>query len=158
MTFLRLPLVLFLTFALFSCSDDGPTGNDDDGGNNNNTSSFSDEVTATLNGDAWTASNYEAFRADNSAVLAVTLAAHGPGNSDVAFGVAFASEKTFTIEEGSGVEGSFEYEGVTYGSNETGTITISTLTSKGMKGSFTINAESSTGEKGTAVGTFDVSF
>lgn len=157
MTILRLSPALILAFALFSCGDDSPAGNGDDGGNNT-TTSFSDEVTATLNGDAWTASNYEAFRADNSSVLAVTLAAHGPENSGVAFGVAFASEKTFTIEEGSGVQASFEYDGMTYGSNETGTITISKLTNEGMKGSFTINAETSSGEKGTAVGTFDVSF
>ena len=160
MTFLRIPLVLFLLVALAACSDDSPAGNDDNNNNNNNNnnSSFQDEVTATVNGDAWEATNYAATYTANGVVVAVTLTAFGPDNSNISFGIALASEKSHAIEDGSAVQASFEYNGVTYGDGETGTVNITSLSSEGMKGTFTINANSSTGQSGTATGEFDVSF
>lgn len=158
MTFLRIPLVLFLLVALAACSDDSPTSNDDGGNNNNNNSSFKDEVTATINGDAWTASNFVATYNSASSITAVTLNGFGPNNSQISFGIAFASATTHTIEDGSGVQATFDYEGVRYGTGETGTINITSLSSSGMKGTFTINAKSDGGKEGTATGSFDVSF
>lgn len=152
---LRIVLALFLLAAFVACGDDDNPS--DNNGGNNNTNTFKNETTATINGNSWTATNMNATRNDAGGIIPLTFVAYGPDDSNVTFGIAFGSAKAHTID-GSAVQASFKYGGKSYGENETGTITITTLTDKGMKGTFTINAGTNGGEDGTATGSFDVAF
>lgn len=158
MPFLRTPLALILMLALVACSDDGPAGNDDDDGNNNtNTTTFANKVTATINGDSWEAINILPTYAAGGGITGATMSAFGPNDSKISFGCALASQTTLTIDNQS-VQADFDYEGVEYGFNTTGTISFDVLNEKGMKGSFSITSEDRDGNKGTANGNFDVPF
>jgi len=154
----RIPLVLLLALTVAACGDDSPTDNGNGGGNNNtNDATFKNEVTATVNGNAWAATNTIATRTDAGGLVVLTFVAYGPDNSNITFGLASASVRKHTIDGGP-VQAAIEYGGKTYGTGETGTITVDVLTAKGMKGSFSIDANTTKGEKGTATGSFDVEF
>lgn len=155
---LRILLALFLLIGSAACGDDdGPTDNDGGNNNNNNGADFNNTVSGTINGDSWTATNMAATRNAAGGIVALTFVAYGTNASQITFGIAFGSAKTFTID-GTAVQAGFNYGGESYGENESGTITISTLTETGMKGTFTINAKTKEGEDGTATGSFDVAF
>ncbi len=156
-TILRFALPLLLIVSLAACSDDGPTDGNDDPNNNNNNNEYADEVTATINGESWTATNVIATRTEASGIVALSFVAYGPDDSHISFGIAFASQKTHTID-GQAIQTDFDYAGESYGEKESGTITISNLSTEGMRGTFTINAETTDGESGTATGSFDIEF
>lgn len=154
---LRTLLALFFLVVFSACGGDDDNPADNNGGDNNNTSGFKNEATATINGDAWTATNMIATRNAAGGIVALTFSAFGADESRIDFGIAFGSAKTFTID-GTVVQANFKYGEELYGENETGTITVGTLTEKGMKGTFTINAKTTGGDAGTATGSFDVAF
>lgn len=155
MRLLQPTLVLFLLCSFVACSDESPTDNDPD--DNNNSTEYANEVTATLNGTEWSAVNIMATRNAAAGIVAVTCAAFGPNGSQVTFGIAFASEKEHVIDDQS-VHGEFNTGEKRYDESDQGTITITNLTTEGMRGTFNITAETSDGEAGTAVGSFDVKF
>ena len=145
--------ILLIAFGVASCSDDAPTNNTGNGG------TFKNEVSAMVNGATWTATSVIATRNDAGGLVILTFVAHGPNGSHIDFGIANASVKPFTID-GSSVQAAFEIGGKTFGHNQnaTGSITVSELTTKGIKGSFDISAQTSSGEAGTATGSFEAAF
>lgn len=154
---LRILLALFFLIGFAACGDDDSPTDSDGGNNNNNGADFSNKVSGTINGDSWTATNAAATRNAAGGIVALTFVAYGTDASQITFGIAFGSAKAFTID-GAAVQAGFNYGGESYGENESGTVTVSTLTDKGMKGTFTINAKTKEGEAGTATGSFDVAF
>ncbi|MEZ4785435.1 MAG: hypothetical protein R3F28_15350 [Candidatus Kapaibacterium sp.] len=127
MTILRSLLALLLLTSLVACSDDNPT---DDGSTDdpNNSTEYKNEATAKINGTDWTATNIIATRNDAGGVTAITFTAFGANDSRISFGMAFGSVKEHTID-GQVVQADFKYEGKSYGEGESGTITITNLTS-----------------------------
>lgn len=156
----RIPLVLLLALTVAACSSDSPTdngNNGNNGNNNNNGGTFKNEVAGTVNGSQWTASNSIATRTDAGGLVILTFTAYGPNDSHISFGITNASVRTFSIDGGP-VQADIKYADESYGKDENGSIKIDVLTTAGMKGSFTINAKSSSGESGTATCNFDVEF
>ena len=157
MTIQRSVLILLCLCCIASCSDDNLTDEGANNNSNNTNTDYTNEVTATINGVAWSAATIHATRNEAGGIVPVTLSGFGLKDSRITFGISFASVKAHTIDN-QAVQAEFAYEGKSYDEEESGTITITDLTSKGMRGSFSINAETTDGESGTAIGNFDVEF
>lgn len=151
---------LLAAILVASCSDDAPTNNP--GGNNGGTGgsgSFKNEASATVNGVQWSSTSVAATRNDGAGLVVITFVAYGANGSHLDLGLANASTKSFTIDGGV-VQADFVYEGKSFGHNHnaTGTIVVTELTTTGIRGTFDIAAQTSTGEAGTAVGSFEATF
>ncbi len=147
---------------VIACSDDdnGTDPNDNNNNNNNNNNgSYSNTVTATMNGQSWSSINVLSTY-QNNILRPLQITATGPNETDITLFVADAKGTgTFTIDEQL-VNVGADFDDINISRDRSGTITINELTNAGAKGTFSFQGVDAADNKTLVVtnGEFDVAF
>lgn len=162
---LRLLVVLFVPVVMMAgCSDDEGSTNptdDNNSNNNNNTETYANTMSATINGETWSATNILVVHSVNLGIRTVTVTGTGPNASNLNISILnVPSTGDYTVD-GQTISFSGDFNGISPSATQTrsGTITVTNITDTGIRGTFTLDGANADGDAFTVRnGTFDVPF